>query len=164
MVLAFTRKRADLNAPVSAVANGTTIECLYAVVTISGAPVANDTIDIGYLPRDAIPIGGYYSSADLDTGTGVLVMNLGIANNGVDGALPGFFISGSGAMTGAAITDFQFTNAGVVRMLTGPFPVTRLGAKTLVQLKCITAANVFTAGDVVVCIHYITPGAVSSPP
>jgi hypothetical protein len=163
MVLAFTRKRADLNAPISAVAEGGVIQTLYAIITISGAPVATNTIDVGYLPRDAIVVGGYYGAADLDTGTGVLDMDLGIAANGVDSADPDFFMN-AGAMPGTPLTDFNFTNAAVVRMLTGPFPVTRLGAKTLVQLLCNTAANVFTAGDVVVCIQYITPGAVSSPP
>jgi hypothetical protein len=163
MVLAFTRNRADLNAPMAAAAFGTSVQTLYAVITLTGAPVANDTIDIGYLPRDAVPIGGYFACPDIDTGTGVLAMSLGITNNGVDGALPGFFMV-SGAMTGAAITDLNLTNAAVYRPFTGPFPVTKLGAKTLVQLKVTTAANVFASQQVVICIQYITPGAAGSPP
>lgn len=163
MAVAFTRTRADLNAPVPSPAPGANIiQSLYAIVDITTTAVATNTIDVGYLPKGAIPIGGYFSAVDLDTGTETLDMDLGIAANGVDAADPDFFMNG-GTFDGDAIaTMLPLTNAANLRIFTGPFPVTQLGAKTLVQWLCNTAANATGTGKFTVRIDYIMPGVATS--
>src|SRR5213595_1270049 len=105
MAIAITRTRADLNAPVPSPAGGANIiQTLYAVIDITTIAVATNTVDVGYLPKGAIPVGGYFSCVDLDTGTDVLDMDLGITANGVDSADPDFFMNG-GVFNGDAITD-----------------------------------------------------------
>jgi hypothetical protein len=54
------------------------------------------------------------------------------------------------------------TNAANLRVFTGPFPVTQLGAKTLVQMLTNTAANATGTGKFAVCINYIMPGVATS--
>jgi hypothetical protein len=165
MAVAFTRTRADLNAPVPSPAGGANImQTLYAVIDITTTAVATNTIDVGYLPKGAIPVGGYFACVDIDTGTEVLDMDLGITANGVDSADPDFFMNG-GVFNGDAVVDILpagSANGANFRPLIGPFPVTQLGAKTLVQWICNTAANAGGTGKFAVCIHYIMPGVATS--
>lgn len=163
MAVAFTRTRADLNAPVpSPPSEGNVKQTLYAIIDITTIAVATNTIDIGYLPKGAIVTGGYFSAVDLDTGTEALDMDLGITANGVDSADPDFFMNG-GTFDGDAIaTMLPLTNASNLRVFTGPFPVLQLGAKTLVQHITNTAANATGTGKFVVCIDYILPGVSTS--
>lgn len=166
MVVAYTRTRADLAAPVPSPVQGSVVQSLYAVIDITTIAVANDTIDVGYLPKGAIPIGGYFAAVDLDTGTETLDMDLGITANsafgGTDVADPDFFMNG-GTFDGDAIaTMLPLTNAANLRVFTGPFPVLQLSAKTLVQWKCITAANATGTGKLVVRIDYLMPGSATS--
>jgi hypothetical protein len=144
-----------------AVGEAHTLHCLYEIVNITTIAVDNDTADVGYLPKGARPVWGYFGSADLDTGTESLDMDLGITANGVDSADADFFMNG-GVFTGDAITDLPLTNAANIRFFTGPFPVTTLGARTLVQMKTIAAANATGTGKFVVCINYLLPGSATS--
>lgn len=137
------------------------VSSLYKVVNITATFVATNTIDIGWLPKGTIPIGGYFACADLDTGTEALDLDLGIVANGVDSADPDFFMNG-GLFSGDPITDLPFTNSANYRVLTGAFPVLQLGAKTKVQLICNTIPATFAAGKAVVRIDYICPGTPTS--
>lgn len=162
MTIAVTRTYADLNAPIPGAVSGRVLQCFYAIIDVTTIAVATNAVTLGYLPKHAIPVGGYLSCADLDTGTEVLDMDLGILANasygGTDVADPDFFVNG-GVFTGDnAITDFPFTNAVNVRMLTGPFPALQLTAKTPVSLITNTAANATGLGKVVACIFYLMPG------
>ncbi len=162
MAVAFTRTLANMNDPVPSPAPGSNIiQSLYRIIDVTTIAVATNTIDIGYLPKGAIPIGGYFACVDMDTGTEALDMDLGITANGVDVADPDFFMNG-GLFSGDAITDLPFTNSANYRVLTGPFPVTQLGAKTLVQQITNTAANATGTGKFVVRIDYIMPGVATS--
>lgn len=161
MAIAFTRTRADLNAPVPSPGEAGDLKVLYAIIDVTTIAVGTNTVDVGYLPKGAIPVGGYFACVDMDTGTETLDMDLGITANGVDSADPDFFMNG-GLFSGDAITDLVLTNSANFRPLTGPFPVTQLGAKTLVQHITNTAANSTGTGKFVVCIHYILPGVSTS--
>lgn len=165
MAVAFTRTYGGVDDPAAFVASGASLQVLYRIIDITTIAVATNTCDIGYLPRGAIPVGGYFSAADLDTGTEALDMDLGITANGVDSADPDFFMNG-GIFTGDAPDDVDttgaFTNFSNRRDFGGPFPVTQLGAKTLVQLITNTAANATGTGKCVICIFYITPGSATS--
>jgi hypothetical protein len=135
---------------------------MYCQLDITTAFAGTNTADLGYLPKGAVPIGGYFSAVDLDTGTETLDIDIGIADNGVDGADPDFFAN-SGVLSGDAIaTDLPLTNAANLRLFTGPFPVVQLGAKTKVQAVCNAAANATGTGKMVVRIDYITPGSATS--
>lgn len=160
MAIAFTRTRADLNAPLPSCGEYGDVKSLYAVIDITTIAVINDTVDIGYLPKGAIPIGGTFTCVDLDTGTETLDMDLGITANGVDSADPDFFMNG-GVFNGDAITDLVpagTANYANIRVIAGPFPVTQLGAKTLVQLKTIAVANATGTGKVAIRIDFLVPG------
>jgi hypothetical protein len=118
--------------------------------------------DIGYLPDGAVPLGGYYASTDIDTGTETLDIDCGITDNGVDGADPDFFMNG-GLESGDAISaDLPLTNCANYRPFLGPFPKKQLGAKTLVQLKCNTIAAAGGTGQIMVRVDYMCPGKATS--
>ena len=138
------------------------LHALYAKVTVATALAASDLIDLGFLPKHAIPVGGYMSLTDIDTGTETLDIDIGITANGVDSADPDFFLN-SGVLTGDAIgADLPLTNAANVRLMTGPFPVEQLGAKTKVQAICNAVAQAGGTGTIVVVIYYTMPGKATS--
>lgn len=137
------------------------LQCLYVKQAIAANPTAADIFELGWLPKGAIPVGGYFSCTDMDTGTETLDIDIGIAANGVDVADPDFFCN-SGILSGDAITDFALTNAANIRVFTGPFPVEQLGAKTKVQAVVNTAAATFAAGTMVVVVYFLMPGLATS--
>lgn len=164
MVVAYTRKaptKLNANAAMNGLASA--VQSIYFDLDITTVFVANDTIDVGYLPKGAVPIGGYVAAVDIDTGTESLDLDLGIAANGVDAADPDYFMNG-GLFSGDAIaTDFILTNAANYRPITGPFPtVQQLGAKTKVQLKCIAIAQAGGTGRICGRIDYLTYGSPTS--
>lgn len=164
MVVAYTRNHptvVDSTKAPSFVGAGVLLS-QFCQVDVTAAFVANDLIDLFYLPKNAIPVGGYLSLVDIDTGTETLDLDVGITANGVDSADADFF-SNSGVLTGDAIaTDLPLTNAANLRLFLGPFPVLQLGAKTLVQLKCIAASNAGHTGKLCVRVDYILPGVATS--
>lgn len=162
MTVAFTNTfgTSDSNPPQST-AGSNVVSSLYKVVNITTAFAATNTVDVGYLPKGAIPVGGYFACADLDTGTEALDLDMGIADNGVDGADTDFFMNG-GLFSGDAITDLPLTNAANLRVLTGAFPVLQLSARTKVQILCNTVANAGGTGNIAVRIDYINPGVSTS--
>jgi hypothetical protein len=166
MAIAYTRTRNPGTlalTPTQGPVSGMVVQSLYEVIDITTIAVATNTADVGYLPKGAIPIGGYFACVDLDTGTEALDMDLGFAGNGVDTADPDYFMNG-GLFSGDAIaTDFILTNAANYRPITGPFPVvTQFGAKTLVQLITNTAANATGTGKCCIRIDYLVPGMPTS--
>lgn len=137
------------------------VHSLYETITLPEVPEVGDIYKIGWLPKGAVPIGGYYAATDIDTGTETFDMDIGIAANGVDSADPDFFVN-SGVQSGDAITDFALTNAANIRMITGKFPVVQLGANTLVQGQVIAVAHGGGTGTFTVRIDYLMPGVSTS--
>lgn len=138
------------------------VHALYQDFDITTAFAITNTLDVGYLPKGAVPIGGYMACVDLDTGTEVLDLDLGITSNGVDSADPDFFING-GVFNGDSIgADQPLTNAANIRFITGGFPVQQLGAKTLVQILCNAIAAAGGTGRLAVCVLYMMPGEATS--
>lgn len=164
MAVAITRVMPTSLAPPAMNGLASQVQSIYFDVNITTAFANNDTIDVGYLPKGAVPIGGYFAAVDLDTGTESLDLDLGIAANGVDSADPDYFMNG-GLFSGdlPIATDLIITNAANYRPITGPFPtVQQMGAKTTVQLKCIAAANATGTGRACGRIDYLTPGSPTS--
>jgi hypothetical protein len=138
------------------------LHCLYVKQAVAANPSAADIIELGWLPKGAVPVGGYLSTTDMDTGVETLDIDIGIAANGVDSADPDFFTN-SGLLSGDAIaTDLPLTNAANLRPFTAPFPVEQLGAKTKVQAVVNAVAATFAAGTFVVAIYYTMPGLATS--
>lgn len=147
------------------VAAGTSVQCLYFQYDITTAAAATDTVTVGYLPAFAVPIGGWFSAADIDSGTESLDIDLGIAANGVDSVDTDFFMNG-GIFTGDVPDDADFmgvpTNHANFRHFAGPFPVVQLGARTEVKLLFNAVAQAGGTGKLTVCILYLTPGKSTS--
>jgi hypothetical protein len=125
------------------------LHCLYVKQAVTANPSAADIFELGWLPKGAVPVGGYLSATDMDTGVETLDIDIGIAANGVDSADPDFFTN-AGLISGDAISvDLALTNAASVRLFTAPFPVEQLGAKTKVQAVINAVAATFAAGSFV---------------
>jgi hypothetical protein len=137
------------------------LHALYVKHALAANPSAADIIELGWLPKGAVPVGGYVSFTDMDTGVETLDIDIGIAANGVDVADPDFFTN-SGLISGDAITDLALTNSASIRLFTGPFPVEQLGAKTKVQAVVNAVAATFAAGSFVLVVHYLMPGVATS--
>lgn len=133
----------------------------YTTFTIPETPEVGDIYELFLLPEGAMPIGGYLACTDIDTGTETFDMDVGIADNGVDGADPDFFTN-AGLLSGDAITDFALTNAANIRIFTGKFPVVQLGAKTVVQAVVNAVANAGATGTITVRVDYLMPGSSTS--
>lgn len=161
MTVAYSHTYGSLSDPLPSPVQGRTVQSLYAIIDITTAFANSDTADVGYLPKGAIPIGGYLACDDIDTGTETFDMDLGITDNGVDGADSDFFVNG-GVFSGDAVTDRALTNCANWRAIGGKFPVRQFGAKTLVQIVCNAAANAGGTGFIEVRIDYLMPGVATS--
>lgn len=69
----FTNK-----APVSAHGEASNVQSFRKTVVCAAAPATVDTINFGYLPPNAVVLGGYLKSTDMDTGGPTLTLNVGI--------------------------------------------------------------------------------------
>ena len=148
--------------PSNSIAPANTVLSMYSTYVIAAALSAADIIQMGKLPKGAVPIGGYLAVTDIDTGTEALEIDVGIAANGVDSADPDFFTN-SGVITGDAGAGSGITtNAAEVRTFYGPFPVPMLHDETIVTATIVAAANAGGTGTVVVRVDYITPGEPTS--
>lgn len=150
----LTATRAASTFPVGGFAGAGVVNAAYGTYTLAANPTAADICQLCKLPSGATPIGGYFATVDIDTGTEALDIDVGIAANGVDSADPDFFTNG-GIYTGDAITDFPLTNAANLRVFTGPFPVTTLGAETTVQAVFNAPANAGGTGAIFVVVYYL---------
>lgn len=162
MTVAYTKLYGRDDTVASSPSDPWAVKSLYFEADITTAFAGTNTVSCGYLPKGAVPIGGYFACVDLDTGTETLDLDLGIAANGVDSVDTDFFMNG-GLFSGDAIaTDFILTNSSNYRPITGPFPVVQLGAKTEVKLLCNTAANATGTGKLVVRVDFLQPGVSTS--
>lgn len=138
------------------------LHTLYVKHAIATAPAAADIIELGWLPKGAVPVGGYVAYTDMDTGVETLDIDIGIAANGVDVADPDYFHN-SGLISGDSPgVDLNLTNSSSIRHFTGPFPVEQLGAKTKVQAVVNAVAATFAAGTMVLVVQYLMPGVATS--
>jgi hypothetical protein len=138
------------------------LQTLYVKQAVAANPAPADVFELGWLPKGAIPVSGYLSATDMDTGTETLDIDIGIAANGVDVADPDFFCN-AGLWSGDSPgVDAALTNAANYRPFTGPFPVEQLGAKTKVVATVNATAATFAAGTFVVVVNFLMPGLATS--
>jgi hypothetical protein len=147
------------------------LKVAYGKYTYAAAPSANDLANLFKLPKNALVVGGYLMTDDIDTGTEALEIDVGwTANGGAstdsvrtndgttwtnDGyqAVSAGFVD-SGVLTGDAITDLAPAgqNYRPFQLKTGPKFFTE---ETQVQAKITAAANAGGTGTVYVVAHYI---------
>lgn len=157
-----TAARASRTLAVPAYIGAGIVHAAYGSYSPAANPTAADIIELCRMPKGAVPLGGYVSFTDMDTGTETLDIDIGIAANGVDAADPDFFTN-AGLISGDVISvDLALTNAASVRLFTGPFPVAQLGATTVVQAVVNAVSATFAAGTMFVVIYYVMPGVATS--
>lgn len=101
---------------------GGNVKALFAAVTCAAAPATTDTINFGYLPKNARVIGGTLESTDMDTnGTPTLTINVGDA--------------------GDADRYFAASTAGQAGTLSSAMAVTGHGYKTTAKTLITGVAN-----------------------
>jgi hypothetical protein len=118
-----------------------------ATVEITAAALLADTLRFFYLPANCKVVGGRLHGDDIDSGTGVFELDIGVAGN-TDQFLD------SGALSGAAIAGVKA--AGLSIALDGELvdgPVT-LSAKTLVIGTVAVAPNAGGTGTVSLVVFY----------
>lgn len=157
-----TAARASRTLPVPAYIGAGIVHAAYGSYAFAANPTAADIIELCRMPKGAVPLGGYVGFTDMDTGVETLDIDIGIAANGVDAADPDFFTN-AGLISGDSPgVDAALTNAASVRTFNGPFPVTQLGATTVVQAVVNAVAATFAAGSMLVVVYYVMPGVATS--
>lgn len=125
----------------------------YGSFTLTEVPEVGDIWPLCKLPAGAVPVGGYFATTDIDTGTETLDIDLGYAANGVDVADPDYF-GNFGVLTGDAITDVSPSGNWRPVKFTA---FTALGAITTVQAQCIAVAAAGGTGTIACVVFYDVP-------
>jgi hypothetical protein len=147
----FTGSRAASTFPVFSPTGRGLVATAFGSFTLTEVPEVGDIYQLCKLPAGAIPIGGYLSGTDIDTGTETFDMDLGIAANGVEAADPDYFIN-SGVLTGDAITDLLAAGKLWRPIILSSFVA--LSRETIVQAEVIAVANAGGTGTVACRIDY----------
>lgn len=157
MATAFVAARAAPTFPVAKPVAGAGVSCrAWGLYNFTVAAVIADTVAMCKVPAGATVVGGFLRAQDLDSGTGVIELDVGFAANGVDAADPVAFID-SGALNGTAVTNYlpvagiYIPFAGVLQSA-GPKTFT---AETTIMLKVTAAANAGGTGIVQVHVDYL---------
>jgi hypothetical protein len=152
-----TLSGAARNAPAqsnSRPANG--VVARHAVFNLANAPVANDQVELFWLPAGAQIVGAWLNAAALETGTAELALELGVeANNAGDAAALGLIFGPTTFTDGAAL------QIGPEKVASAAYTHT-FNDRTKVVLTFTHAATTYAAGNVDVVVQYVTPGAPTS--
>jgi hypothetical protein len=153
----FTSAQAAADFPFYTPAGGRAAGMAFGSLAITAAPVAADIYQMCKLPAGATVVGGWFGATDIDTGTGVMELDVGWAATTDEVADPDGFLD-SGALNGTAVANYL--TVGTLRPFLGVLQAA--GPKTftapaIVTLTCVVAPNAFTAGRVTVWVNYVTP-------
>jgi hypothetical protein len=158
MATAFIADRGASTFPTpKPIGGGVSFVC-WGSYNFSSAIVVNDTVAICKIPANTYVIDGLLRGPDIDTGTGVLELDVGFAANGVDTADPVAFID-SGALNGTLVANYlpvagiRVPFAGILQSA-GPKLFT---VETTVMLKATAAANAGGTGIVTVVVYCVNP-------
>lgn len=149
------------------------LHAAYGKYSVAANVEDGDIFEMCKLPAGALVIDGKFWCEDIDTGTEVLDMDVGWADNGdssatitlADGTTYTNMSAGSasatgfvngGVLTGDAITDLVASgNLRPFNMAAGPVYFSK---ETKVQVEANVAANAFTAGVIYVVVYYLVIG------
>lgn len=129
----------------------------YGSYTLTANPTAADILKLCKLPAGAVVLAGWLRAQDIDTGTGVLDIDVGWAANGAEAADPDGF-GNFGALNGTAVTNY-LPEGGILLPLhgtlaAGPVSFTK---ETTVQCVFNVAANAGGTGTITVTVLYTVP-------
>jgi hypothetical protein len=154
----FTSAQAATDQPIYTPYGGRSPARGFGTIAVTAAPVAADTYRMVRLPNGATVTGGWLSGTDIDTGTGVMELDVGWLANATEAANAQGFLD-SGAINGTvvanylAVAGFMLPFAGVL-LSAGPKTFT---ADTTIVVTCTVAPNAFTAGRINLYVEYLTP-------
>lgn len=124
------------------------------------ALVANDVIDMGYLPPFARIIGACISSDQLDTGAGSAVIAFKVGDNGWSGTAADlarmFSLTTIGRVAGPANANASSAMDGKAQSF-----LNNQNAGLLIVATCTTAANIWLAGNLYLRVSYYIDEPVS---
>jgi hypothetical protein len=151
MPTAFIATQGAANYPVpKPIGGGVTFLC-WGTYNATAALTVNDTVAICRIPANSYVFDGVLRADDIDTGTGVMELDVGIAANGVDTADPVAFLD-SGALNGTALTNY-FPVAGIRIPFTGLVQPRLFTVETIVMVKVTAAPNAGGTGRLTVYVH-----------
>lgn len=158
----LTAARAADSFPVFKAMGAGVVCAAYGTYEIAANVEAGDIFEMCKVPKGATIIGGWLYGDDLDTGTGVIDIDIGWAANGGSGTYDAVSTDGLGnlgALPGTAFTGGNLANVvGWVYALAGNFTngdLPTFTEETTIQLYCNVAANAFTAGAVSLVVLYV---------
>jgi len=166
----FTGNRAASEFGAQGHGYGAALYCCWGKITVSANPADNDIYQLCRTPSGGggfVALGGWFSAADLDTGTEALDIDLGWAANGTasqeSAVMPwGETLSDSGnsastdglgnlgVLTGDAVTNLLAAGA-THRPIVLSTPLW-FAKPTLIQAEANAAAGTFTAGDMTITL------------
>lgn len=145
---------------------GGTLNVAWGTINIAANPADGDIYKMFWLPAGFLVLGGTFVSADLDTGTEELDIDVGWAADGSSAAdtteirgkeltssgnsasVAGFV--NSGVLTGDAVAGL--TSGGNVRLIMPTVPLW-FAERTMVQLEANAASATFAAGDATLTLY-----------
>src|SRR6478735_8617026 len=154
----LTGPRAAATFPVGGAGQANVLHVAWGTYTFAANPTIADVVEFCKLPAGATVIGGWYSGADIDTGTETFDMDIGWAANGTDAADPDGF-GNFGVQDGDAVSQFRPV-AGIY------YPFANIiqdsgyktfAAETYVSGVVNTAANAGGTGVLKVVVYFVGP-------
>ena len=157
MATTFTATRGASTFPIAQSHIGGTVCQAWGTIALGTNIVDGDIWQMCWVPKGATITGGFIHIEDIDTGTEAADLMIGWAANGTDDADPNGLLLAH-VFTGDISVHLDIASSKVFfgGVLTGAGPKT-LAAKTLIQVEANTAADTFAAGQMTVCVDYISP-------
>lgn len=157
MATTFTATRAAATFPVAQAHTAGTLSAAYGTIALSTNLVDGDIWQMCRVPKGAIVIGGWLHAEDLDTGGEAVDFMCGWAANGDEIADPnGLLLAGTKTGDISVHLDVASTWMPLQGVLLTAGPKT-FSAETIIQVEANTAATTFAAGQLTVCVLYLSP-------
>lgn len=156
-MVTLTAARAASTVPVGKSIGAGLLQVAYGSYTLAANPSAADIIQFCRLPAGAVVLGGWLRGQDIDTGSATFDIDIGWADNGVDGAASAGF-GDLGVLNGTAVANY-LPEGGFLIPLNGNLatgPVT-FSAETIIQGVIIAAAATGGTGTLTLTVQFVVP-------
>lgn len=153
----LTGSRAAADFPVFQPIGNGLLSVAYGSYTLTANPTAADILKFCKIPAGSVVLGGWIRGTDIDTGTGVLDLDIGWAANGAEAA-DSDGLGNFGALNGTAVANY-LPEGGFLLPLHGVLangPVS-FSRETTFQAVFNTPANAGGTGVLTLCVFYTTP-------
>lgn len=154
-----TATRAASTFPVFRPTGSGVVCAAYGQLEVTANPAASDVFEMCRVPKNAVVIGGWIRSDDLDTNaTETLDIDVGWAANGVDAADPDGFgnlgVMGTDTVAGVKPEAGYNYLLGGVLITEGP---KQFSAETVITINVVAQAATFAAGTLSLVVLYVVP-------